>query len=110
MGNINNCSINCSVCRFNNKENEDETTLAYTELIKQISEKNIAKVEMTTGSTSIKVTLGQEIKEGKIVEDGIKFDKEKEELSEEEKKALEKNAIVPNIQSFIELIQEQVAN
>ena len=93
-----------------NKQNEDETTLAYTELIKQISEKNIAKVEMTTGSTSIKVTLAQEIKDGKIVENGLKYDKEKEELSEEEKKALEKNAIVPNTQSFIELVQEQVAD
>jgi len=97
------------ILSLQNNENKDEKTLAYTDLIKQISDKNIAKVEMTTGSTSIKVTLGQEIKDGKIVKDGIKFDKEKEELSEEEKEALEKNAIVPNTQSFIELVQEQVA-
>ena len=65
---------------------------------------------MTTGSTGIKVTLGQEIKDGKKVKDGIKYDKEKEELSEEEKEVLEKEAVVPNIQSFIELVQEQVAD
>ena len=92
-----------------NKDKEDETTLAYTDLIKQISDKNIAKVEMTTGSTSIKVTLQNEIKDGEIVENGKKYQKNKE-LTDEEKEALEKNAIVPNTQSFIELVQEQVAD
>ena len=77
-----------------NKDKEDETTLAYTELIKQISDKNIAKVEMTTGSTSIKVTLGQEIKDGNKVEDGIKYLVEKElgiELVDDIKVKIEAN-------------------
>ena len=47
----------------NNKKEEDETTLSYTELIKQISDGNVKKVEMTTGSTSIKVTLKNKIEE-----------------------------------------------
>ena len=92
-----------------NPQKEDEKTLAYTELIKQISDKNIAKVEMTTGSTSIKVTLQKEIKDGQIVENGKTYQKDKE-LNDEEKEKLEKRAIVPNTQSFIELVQEQVAN
>ena len=92
-----------------NKNKEDETTISYTDLIKQISAENIVKIEMTTGITNVKVTLLQEIKDGEIVEDGIKYEKDKE-LSEEEKEKLEKKAIVPNIQSFIELVQEKVAD
>ena len=66
-----------------NKDEKDENTLAYTELIKEISAGNIEKVEMTTGSTTVKVKIKNE---------------------EEEKKA-----IVPNTESFIELIQTKVA-
>ena len=66
----------------NNEENKKE--LAYTDLIKQIGDKNVEKIEMTVGSTSIKVKL-------KDVEE-------------------EKNAIVPNTQAFIELVQEEVKN
>ena len=63
-----------------NKEKE-KNTIAYTELIKKIDEGVIEKVEMKVGSTSIKVKL-----------------KDEEE---------EKNAIVPNTQAFVELIQEK---
>jgi ATP-dependent Zn protease len=42
-------------------KNKEDKTLAYTDLIKQIAEKNISKVEMTTGSTSITVILKREI-------------------------------------------------
>ena len=66
-----------------NKDEKDENTLAYTELIKEISAGNIEKVEMTTGSTTVKVKI----------------------KNEEE----EKTAIVPNTESFIELIQTKVA-
>ena len=103
---------------------EEEKTLAYTDLIKQISEKNVAKVEMTTGSTAVTVTLKKEIDEnGKIVENGVEYkkpDKSEEKLSiiaqlqqeksEEEKKIEEKlikNSIVPDTESFIGLIQEE---
>ena len=61
-----------------NKENE----LPYTELINKIEENQVEKVEMTTGSQSIKI---------KLVGDET-----------------EKNSIVPSIQAFIELVQEKV--
>ena len=64
-------------------ESKEEKELAYTELIKQITDGEVEKVEMTVGSTSIKVKL-------KGVEE-------------------EKSAIVPNTQAFIELVQDKVA-
>ena len=106
-------------------KNQDEKVLAYTDLIKQIAVQNIAKVEMTTGNTTIKVTLKKEIDEkGELVKDGIQYketeknetsniadifikQKSEEETQMEEK--LVKTTIVPNIESFIELIQEEVA-
>ena len=66
----------------NNKE-KDNKTLAYTDLIKEMSYGNIEKIEMTVGSTSVKVKM-------KNVEE-------------------EKKSIVPNTEAFIELIQEKVA-
>lgn len=70
---------------FFNKTSSDneEKELAYTELIKKVSDGEIEKIEMTVGSTSLKV---------------------KEKNIEEEK-----TVIVPNTQAFIELIQEKVA-
>ena len=68
---------------MNNKKDQDEKTIAYTELIKEISYGNIEKVEMTVGSTTVKVKI-------KNVEE-------------------EKTAIVPNTESFMELIQTKVA-
>lgn len=65
------------------KEKEEEKTLAYTDLIKELSYGNIEKVEMTVGSTTVKV---------------------KQKNVEEEK-----TAIVPNTESFIGLVQEKVA-
>ena len=65
------------------KNKEDTNELPYTELIKEISSGNVEKVEMTTGSTSVKVKL----------------------LNEEE----EKKTIVPSTQTFMDLIQEKVA-
>ncbi len=62
---------------------EDEKTLAYTDLIKEVSYGNIEKVEMTVGSTTVKVKM----------------------KNEEE----EKTSIVPNTESFITLIQQKVA-
>ena len=64
-------------------KDKDERTLAYTDLIKEISYGNIEKVEMIVGSTSVKVKIkGQEE---------------------------EKTSIVPNTESFMELIQTKVA-
>ena len=66
-----------------NNEKEEKNTLAYTELIKELSYGNIEKVEMTTGSTTVKVKI----------------------KGEEE----EKTSIVPNIESFMGLVQTKVA-
>ena len=59
----------------------DNTEIAYTELIREISDGNVEKVEMTTGSTTVKVKLKDETDERKC--------------------------IVPNTQAFVELIQEK---
>lgn len=69
---------------FISKDKSNDKELAYTDLIKEISDGTVEKVEMTVGSTSIKVKIK---------------DVEKE-----------KKAIVPNTQAFIELIQEKVEN
>lgn len=69
------------VVLMNSKKDEDND-IAYTDLLHKIMvEKSVEKIEMTVGSTSIKVKLKNEEKE--------------------------KNAIIPNIQAFTELIQEQ---
>ena len=65
-----------------NKEKDDKT-LAYTDLIKEMSYGNIEKIEMTVGSTSVKVKV-------KNVEE-------------------EKKSVVPNTEAFIELVQQKVA-
>lgn len=68
----------------NNKQDEkDKNTLAYTDLIKEISYGNIEKVEMTVGSTKVKVKV-----------------KNNDE---------EKNSVVPNTEAFISLVQNKVA-
>ncbi len=66
-----------------NKDEKDDKTLAYTDLIKEISYGNVEKVEMTVGSTSVKVKI----------------------KNEEE----EKSALVPDTESFVTLIQQKVA-
>lgn len=64
------------------KEKEDKITLPYTELIKNISDDNIEKLEMKVGSNSVTIKLRDE---------------------EEEKKAR-----VPNLQAFTEYVQQKV--
>ncbi len=61
----------------------EENKLAYTDLIKKMSDGEIEEIEMTVGSTSLKVKV----------------------KGEEEKKT----SIVPNTQAFIELVQEKVS-
>ena len=67
---------------FTSKNDTNENELAYTDLIKQISDGKVEKVEMTVGSTTVKVKIK---------------DVEKE-----------KTTIVPNTQAFVELIQQKV--
>ena len=65
-----------------NEDQEDENELAYTELIQEINAGNVEKIEMTVGSTTLKVKLK---------------DVEKE-----------KTTIVPSTQAFTEFIQQKV--
>ncbi len=69
---------------YNNKDSEEENDLIlpYTELIKDINNDTVEKIEMTTGSTTVKVKL-----------------KDEEE---------EKTAIVPSLQAFTEYMQTKV--
>ena len=68
---------------YNQNNKEEENTLAYTDLIKEISYGNVEKVELTTGSRTAKITI----------------------RNEEE----EKTAIIPDVEAFITLIQTKVA-
>ena len=75
--------IVCIVLINKNNAKEEEKELPYTELIKEITNKNVEKIEMTAGSTTAKITL-KGMAEGE-----------------------EKTTLVPNTQVFMELIQEQ---
>ena len=55
--------VGVAIFYVKNQDKKDEKTLAYTNLIKEISYGNIEKVEMTTGSTTVKVKLKNEEKE-----------------------------------------------
>lgn len=66
---------------INNKNQDENKNLAYTDLIKEINEETVEKIEMTVGSTTAKVKL-------KDVEE-------------------EKKVILPNTQAFIELLHEK---
>ena len=100
-----------------NKKDEKENVLAYTDLIKQVVDGNVKKVEMTTGSTSVKVFLNKkdekentENTENELQEkiEALKNEVEKIGRNEEEFSPEQiKKAIVPNIQNFISLIQEE---
>ncbi len=70
----------------NIKDDNDEKELAFTELITSINEGKIEKIEMTTGSSTVKVTVA----------------------GEGEEKDREKTVVVPSIQAFMELVQEKV--
>ena len=68
------------------KNQNDEKELAYTQLIENINKNEVEKIEMTTGSNSITVTL----------------------KGEGEEKERQKTVLVPSLQAFIELVQEKV--
>ena len=123
---------------------KDDKTLSYTELIKQISAENVKKVEMTTGSSTIQVTLKNKIEDKEKEENESKQENIEEQENQKEEEQVEqgeeensnnegniagkneenkqesqeekvdpellKKTIVPNTQSFIELIQTEVAN
>ena len=75
--------IGCIVYINKNNQENKEKKLPYTELIKEITNKNVEKIEMTVGSTTAKITL-------KGTEEGE-----------------EKTTLVPNTEVFVELVQAQ---
>ena len=83
--------ISIAFIAINNKKDE-ENTVSYTELIKDIKDGKIKKVEMTVGSTSVKLTYKQE-------------NEEDQKKNEKENK---KHSIVPNTEAFINLVQDNV--
>ncbi len=70
------------IYKNNSENNSEETKLAYTDLVKEIQAGNVEKIEMTTGSMTLKVKIK---------------DVEKE-----------KTTIIPSIQVFSELVQQKV--
>ncbi len=66
---------------YNSEPKKEELTLSYTELIKNINDDAVEKIEMTKGSSTVKV----------------KLDDEEEE----------KTVLLPNVQAFTEYIQEK---
>lgn len=68
------------------KVKNEEKELAYTDLIEDINSDKIEKIKMTTGSNSITITY----------------------KGEGEEKDRQKNVLIPNLQAFIELVQEKV--
>ncbi len=75
--------ITTALLLVKDSKKQEENTLAYTDLIKEISYGNVEKVELITGSKNAKVKMKNE---------------------EEEKKAL-----IPDTEAFITLIQTKVA-
>ena len=72
-------SIAAYLIYSSNGEEKDKLVLPYTELIQNINNNTVEKIELTTGSTTVKVKL-----------------KDEEE---------EKTTIVPSLQAFTEYIQ-----
>ncbi len=85
---------------YKNKDKKDsnENILAYTELVKEIQNRNVEKIEMTVGSTTLKVTLKNEINSN---------EENPQNNNDENKDKKEKTVIVPSTQVFMELIQNQ---
>ncbi len=75
--------VGISMYFVSKNQNQDDKTLAYTDLIKEMSYGNVEKIEMSVGSTSVKVKM-------KNVDE-------------------EKKSVVPNTEAFIELVQQKVA-
>lgn len=71
---------------FMNKDKDKEESVSYTQLLKDIDEEKVEKIEMTIGSTRLKV---------------IYKERENEEDSEK--------VIIPNTQAFVEYVQGKVA-
>lgn len=98
----------------NNKEAEDKK-VSYTQLIKDINDGKIKKIEMTVGSTSVEITYKDENastentdNENNTTENESTIGISNSTDSEEEKEENKKTSIVPNTEAFINLVQDKV--
>ena len=73
---------------FSYFENKSEDTMAYTKLLNSIMDEKVEKIEMTTGSTTLKVIM--------------KGNKKEEDRTE--------TANVPSVQAFMEWVNEKIDN
>src|SRR5574344_1594318 len=122
-------------CIYKNNKKDDDNKVAYTQLIKAVNDGKIKKIEMTVGSTTVKLIYktDEELKyskSSKEAADAIKeFDNNIANMNNETSTALattknetaqntisteevkdedKKISIVPNTQAFIELIQDKI--
>lgn len=113
----------CGYLLYNKSKKEDDNKVAYTQLIKDIDDGKIQKIEMTVGSTTVKLTYkGEQATENKdtitdnnLTENNIdpnnnsNINKEtSSDDKQEDNDQNKKKAIVPNTQAFIELIQDKI--
>ena len=90
------------------KENE----LAYTQLIKDISDGKIKKIEMTVGSSTAKITYKSQESENSntIVNETKAEDINSIDTTTNESDKNKKEVIILNTQAFVELIQNKIEN
>ena len=80
------CLVASAIMLYLTDKKSEEKELAYTELIKSINAGEIEKIEMTTGSATVKVVMH----------------------GEGEESEREKSVLVPSVQAFTELVQDKV--
>ena len=80
------CLIGSAVIYYLTDKEKEEKELAYTELITAINAGEVEKIEMTSGSATIKVVM----------------------VGEGEESEREKMVLVPSLQAFMELVQDKV--
>ena len=80
------CLVASAIMFYLADKKSEEKELAYTELIESINAGEIEKIEMTTGSSTIKVVMH----------------------GEGEETEREKSVLVPSVQAFMELVQDKV--
>ena len=97
------------IASFIKKSDEnEENRVSYTDLIKQIDNGEIKKVEMTVGSTKVKLYYKDASENGieNYIEEASAGDDNS--IDSDKKEETKKYSIVPNTQAFIELIQKKV--
>jgi len=82
---------------INKNKEADEKTVAYTQLIKDIEDNAVFKIETTVGGTTADISYKEDVEKDENGEDYV--DEEKQKTAE-----------IPNTQAFIEYLQEKIAD